>query len=96
MTEFYDFFQALISRYDVWDFSLLSEMHFVEQNAGRICRAMFEIALRRGWAQAANACFVMSKCLCKRIWPFQTPIRYISGIPYYFLRILVKTFQGKE
>uniref|UniRef100_A0A1I7XGV9 SEC63 domain-containing protein n=1 Tax=Heterorhabditis bacteriophora TaxID=37862 RepID=A0A1I7XGV9_HETBA len=54
---------AHISQSLIRSFSLLSESLYVHQNAGRLCRAMFEIVLRKGWAQATNAFLTMSKQL---------------------------------
>uniref|UniRef100_A0A158Q7W7 Activating signal cointegrator 1 complex subunit 3 n=1 Tax=Elaeophora elaphi TaxID=1147741 RepID=A0A158Q7W7_9BILA len=70
--------QAHISRTFIRSYSLFSESMFVQQNCGRLCRSMFEITLRRGWAQAANATLVMSKCFDKQVWPFQTPLRQLG------------------
>ncbi|KAK6009993.1 Sec63 domain protein, partial [Ostertagia ostertagi] len=66
--------QSHISRTFVRSFSLASESLYVQQNAGRLCRAIFEIVLRRGWAQAANAFLTMSKCIEKRVWPNQSSL----------------------
>ncbi|MCP9260699.1 Activating signal cointegrator 1 complex subunit 3 [Dirofilaria immitis] len=70
--------QAHISRAFIRNFSLVSESMFIEQNCGRLCRAIFEITLRRGWAQAANATLTMAKCFDKQLWPFQTPLRQLN------------------
>ncbi|XGW28221.1 hypothetical protein V3C99_008208 [Haemonchus contortus] len=75
--------QSHISRSFIRSFSLASESLYVQQNAGRLCRAIFEIVLRRGWAQAANAFLTMSKCIEKRIWPNQSSLRQLDE----FLRI---------
>lgn len=42
-------------------FSLTADMMYVSQNAPRICRAAFEICLRRGWPAAAE----LTLTLCK-------------------------------
>uniref|UniRef100_A0A1I7VPC0 Activating signal cointegrator 1 complex subunit 3 n=1 Tax=Loa loa TaxID=7209 RepID=A0A1I7VPC0_LOALO len=70
--------QAHISRAFIRNYSLVSESMFVQQNCGRLCRAMFEITLRKGWAQAANATLAMAKCFDKQVWPFQTPLRQLN------------------
>lgn len=67
--------QAHISRAFIRSYSLISESMYVQQNCGRLCRAMFEITLRRGWAQAANGTLAMAKSFDKQVWPFQTPLR---------------------
>jgi hypothetical protein len=45
--------QAYTSRARVEGFSLIADMMYVAQNAPRISRALFEIALRRKWGSAA-------------------------------------------
>uniref|UniRef100_A0AAF5PWB9 U5 small nuclear ribonucleoprotein 200 kDa helicase n=1 Tax=Wuchereria bancrofti TaxID=6293 RepID=A0AAF5PWB9_WUCBA len=70
--------QAHISRAFIGSYSLVSESMFIQQNCDRLCRAMFEITLRKGWAQAANATLAMAKCFDKQVWPFQTPLRQLS------------------
>ncbi|CAK5119412.1 unnamed protein product [Meloidogyne enterolobii] len=68
--------QSYISRAFVKDFALSSELYYISQNAGRIARAIFEIALRRGWAQTTEACLTMAKCIEQRLWPFNSPLRF--------------------
>ncbi|CAI4232831.1 unnamed protein product [Auanema sp. JU1783] len=75
--------QALISNYSVRSFSLASECNYISQNAGRLCRAIFEITLRRGWAQATNACLTLAKCIEKKVWRHQTCLRQLSSFVQY-------------
>ncbi|MFH4974499.1 hypothetical protein AB6A40_001208 [Gnathostoma spinigerum] len=70
--------QAYISRASVRSYSLRSELVYIEQNCGRLCRAMFEIVLRRGWAEAANAVLNLAKCIEKKMWPMETPVRQLA------------------
>ncbi|VDM95751.1 unnamed protein product, partial [Thelazia callipaeda] len=72
--------QAHISRAGIRTYSLLSESQFVQGNSDRLCRAVFEIALKKGWAQAANGALVLAKCLDRQIWVFQTPLRQLDFI----------------
>jgi antiviral helicase SLH1 len=55
--------QSFISRANIEDFALVSDSGYVAQNAGRICRALFQIALNRRWG---NLCEVLLS-LCKSI-----------------------------
>ncbi|EPB78303.1 DEAD/DEAH box helicase [Ancylostoma ceylanicum] len=75
--------QSHISRTFVRSFSLASESLYVQQNASRLCRAIFEIVLRKGWAQAANAFLTMSKAIERRVWPNQSSLRQLDE----FLRV---------
>ena len=38
-----------------------ADMMYVSQNAPRICRALFEICLRRSWSTAADMALAMCK-----------------------------------
>ena len=55
--------QAYISRARVDSFSLVADLMYVSQNSARICRAAFEICLRRGWPGAAEITLNLCKVL---------------------------------
>jgi len=60
--------QSFVSRARVDSFSLTADMMYVSTNAPRIARAVFEIALRRGWSGTAELalrlCKVTRLCWC--------------------------------
>ncbi|GAO50439.1 hypothetical protein G7K_4564-t1 [Saitoella complicata NRRL Y-17804] len=66
--------QSYISRANVEDFALVSDTNYVSQNAGRIARALFEIALNRRWGPAADVLLSVCKSIEKRTWSFQHPL----------------------
>ncbi|KAK0543882.1 putative steryl acetyl hydrolase mug81 [Tilletia horrida] len=72
--------QSFISREYVEDFALVSDSAYVAQNAGRIIRALLEIALAKNMAPASSALISMSKAIEKRLWPFEHPLAQ-SGLP---------------
>ena len=57
--------QAYISRARLESFSLIADLNYVSQNAPRICRALFEICLRRGWSSLADQVLTLSKVRCQ-------------------------------
>ena len=61
--------QSYISRYCVEDFALVSDQGYVAQNAGRIIRALLEIALSNKWAKASYVLASLSKVIERRMWP---------------------------
>ncbi|EHY59058.1 putative steryl acetyl hydrolase mug81 [Exophiala dermatitidis] len=65
--------QSHISRAKLEDFALASDLAYVAQNAARICRALFMIALNRGWGYQCQVLLSMCKAIEKQIWPFQHP-----------------------
>jgi antiviral helicase SLH1 len=79
--------QSYISRARIEDFALVSDSAYVAQNAARICRALFMIALNRGWGYQALVLLSMCKSIEKRIWPFQHPFHQFE-LPQPVLRNL--------
>lgn len=82
--------QAYISQLKLEGLSLTSDMVFIRQSAGRLLRALFEIVLKRGWAQLAEKALNLCKMVDKRMWSVQTPLRQFHGIPNEILMKLEK------
>ncbi|KAI0258389.1 Sec63-domain-containing protein [Gloeopeniophorella convolvens] len=78
--------QAYISQLKLEGFALVADMVFVQQSAGRILRAMYEICLKRGWAVPARAALDMCKMIEKRMWASMTPLRQFKGVPAEVIR----------
>lgn len=55
--------QAYISKAYIEDFALVSDMGYVAQNAGRIVRALLEIAMSKRWAPVTLSLMAMSKAI---------------------------------
>ncbi|SGY69108.1 BQ5605_C004g02960 [Microbotryum silenes-dioicae] len=66
--------QAYVSRAFIEDFALVSDSGYVSQNAGRIVRALLEIAMAKRWAPVTLVLMSMSKAIEKRLWPFSHPL----------------------
>ena len=67
--------QTHISRGTVRSFSLVSDMNYVTQNASRICRAIFEIVLRKNLPLLAGRMLRFSKVIERQMWDFEHPLR---------------------
>lgn len=65
--------QSYIGRARIEDFALVSDSAYVAQNAARICRAIFLIALNRRWGHQCLVLLAICKSIEKQIWPFQHP-----------------------
>ena len=63
--------QAYVGRARAESFSLTADMMYVSQNAPRICRALFEICLRRSWSTAADMALTMCKVCAPQSLLFQ-------------------------
>ncbi|KAH6898951.1 Sec63 Brl domain-containing protein [Thelonectria olida] len=73
--------QAYISRLKLEGLALMADMVYVTQSAGRILRAVFEIALKKGWATVAKTALDLCKMAEKRMWPTMTPLRQFPSCP---------------
>lgn len=64
------------------DFALVSDQGYIAQNAGRIIRALFEIALSNKWAKASHVLAGLSKVIERRMWPdVDHPLRQFNLQP---------------
>ncbi|GAM91498.1 hypothetical protein ANO11243_095490 [Dothideomycetidae sp. 11243] len=79
--------QSYISRARLEDFTLTSDMAYVAQNAARICRALFMIALNRRWGYQCQVLLSMCKSIEKRVWPYEHPFHQFE-LPQPILRNL--------
>ncbi|KAB1275782.1 Activating signal cointegrator 1 complex subunit 3, partial [Camelus dromedarius] len=77
--------QTYISRGEMDSFSLISDSAYVAQNAARIVRALFEIALRKRWPAMTYRLLNLSKVIDKRLWGWASPLRQFSVLPPHIL-----------
>ncbi|KAF8517315.1 Sec63 domain-containing protein [Gautieria morchelliformis] len=61
-------------------------MLFVQQSAGRILRAIFEICLKRGWLIPIRAAVDLCIMVDKQLWASNTPLRQFRGVPADVIR----------
>ncbi|KAF2716323.1 Sec63-domain-containing protein [Polychaeton citri CBS 116435] len=78
--------QAYVSRLKLEGLALMADLVYVTQSAGRILRAMFEIALKKGWSSVAKDCLSLCKMAEKRMWPTMTPLRQFPGCPQEIIK----------
>ncbi|KAI3070256.1 hypothetical protein CBS147343_5838 [Aspergillus niger] len=79
--------QSNISRARVEDFALVSDTGYVAQNAARICRSLFMIALNRRWGYQCQVLLSLCKAIEKQMWPFDHPFHQFD-LPQPILRNL--------
>lgn len=72
--------QAYISQLKLDGFALMADMVYVTQSAGRILRSIFEMCLKKGWANLARLALDMCKMVEKRSWLSMSPLRQFSGL----------------
>lgn len=56
--------QVFIGQVHLTSFSLISDTNYINQSAGRLCRALFEISLQRNWA--SNVLSFLRYCISPR------------------------------
>eukprot|EP01114_Cavostelium_apophysatum_P007654 TRINITY_DN197_c0_g1_i3.p1 TRINITY_DN197_c0_g1~~TRINITY_DN197_c0_g1_i3.p1 ORF type:complete len:2134 (+),score=829.11 TRINITY_DN197_c0_g1_i3:506-6907(+) len=84
--------QSYISRLKLEGLALVSDMVYITQSAARLMRALFEIVLKRGWAQLAERILNVCKMIDKRMWSTQSPLRQFGDIP----EDIVKKLERKD
>ncbi|KAF9426913.1 hypothetical protein BGZ94_005813 [Podila epigama] len=72
--------QAAITQAPLEDFALVSDSAYIAQNASRIVRALFEIALNRSWGPVSNVLLSIGKSIDKKMWSFEHPLTQF-GLP---------------
>ena len=80
--------QAYISRLNMDGLALLSDMVYIQQSAGRLMRALFEICLQRGWAALAHKTLDLCKMVDHRIWLSHSPLRQFTALKPELVRKL--------
>mgnify|MGYP005990180507 CR=1 FL=1 len=73
--------QSYISRLKLEGFALVADMTYIQQSASRLMRAIFEIALKRGWAALAVKTLAICQMIERRTWLSQSPLRQFGTIP---------------
>ncbi|KAJ9662580.1 putative steryl acetyl hydrolase mug81 [Coniosporium apollinis] len=79
--------QSHISRARLEDYTLVSDTAYVAQNATRICRALFMIALNRRWGYQCLVLLSLCKSIERQVWPYQHPFHQFD-LPNPVLRNL--------
>ncbi|KAH8051124.1 hypothetical protein JL721_11220 [Aureococcus anophagefferens] len=72
--------QAHVSRAPFSAFTLASDAAYVAKNAARVCRALFEMALRAHWPSLAERLLALAKAVERRLWWFQHPLRQLADL----------------
>lgn len=75
---------------------MAADMVYIEQSAGRIMRALFEIALRKGWAALALRCLKWCKMVDRRMWACQTPLRHFKDYQKHLADDILKKIEKKD
>jgi pre-mRNA-splicing helicase BRR2 len=84
--------QAYISQLKLDGFALVSDMVYVTQSACRILRAIFEMCLKRGWAQMTRRLLDLCKIVEKRMWLSMSPLRQFKSLSFD----LIKRMERKD
>ena len=72
--------QCYVSRVRFRSFALTMDAAYVADNAPRICRALFELCLKRGWCSMADLLLGLCKALEHRCWSYEHSLRQFKNI----------------
>mmetsp|Transcript_13654 Transcript_13654/g.49673 ORF Transcript_13654/g.49673 Transcript_13654/m.49673 type:complete len:2207 (-) Transcript_13654:489-7109(-) len=72
--------QCTVSRAWFDSFSLAADANYVGQNIGRICRALFELHIRKGQCSLADSLLQLCISVERRVWPHQNPLRQFENV----------------
>jgi antiviral helicase SLH1 len=87
--------QAHISRARLEDFTLVSDTNYITQNASRIARALFMIALNRRWGYQCRVLLSLCQSIEHRCWSIEHPLHQFD-LPQPVLRQLDAKFPSIE
>ncbi|KAF2274068.1 Sec63-domain-containing protein [Westerdykella ornata] len=79
--------QAHISRARLEDFTLVSDTNYITQNAQRIARALFMIALNRRWGYQCQVLLSLCLSIERQVWAYEHPLHQFD-LPQPVLRHL--------
>ncbi|KAL9657052.1 hypothetical protein ABK040_002678 [Willaertia magna] len=80
--------QAYISRVKLKSSSLISDCAFITQSVERIMRALFEISMKEKWSSLVDKLLTLAKCMDRRQWVFEHPLRQMPKVPLYIIHKL--------
>ena len=78
--------QAFISNIKLEGFALHADMVFIQQSAGRLIRAMFELCLKKKWSKPTKLLLTLSKCIDRKMWITNSPLRQYKKCPTEVIR----------
>jgi antiviral helicase SLH1 len=87
--------QAHISRARLDDFTLVSDTNYITQNAARIARALFMIALNRRWGFQCLVLLSLCQSIERQVWAIEHPLHQFD-LPQPVLRQLDQKYMSIE
>lgn len=87
--------QAHISRARLEDFTLVSDTNYITQNAARIARALFMIALNRRWGYQCLVLLSLCQSIERQVWSIEHPLHQFD-LPQPVLRQLDDKYTSIE
>lgn len=79
--------QAYISKLKLDGFALMADMVYVIQSAGRLFRAMYDLALMKKWSRLAKTLLNISKMIERRLWLTHSPLRQFADVPREIVQV---------
>ncbi|TID14932.1 hypothetical protein CANINC_004603 [Pichia inconspicua] len=83
--------QAYITGLRLDGFALMADMIFVSQSAGRLFRALYDLALHKKWARVAKVLLNICKMIENHIWLTNSPLRQFPSVPNDIINVAEKS-----
>jgi hypothetical protein len=82
--------QAYISRLKLEGLALASDMQYIRDSGGRLMRCLYEICLKRGWANLTDKALGLCKMVSRRMWGSQVGLLCLptASLPRQLLAFL--------
>ncbi|KAG7195644.1 DEIH-box ATPase [Scheffersomyces spartinae] len=71
--------QTYISKLRLEGFALTADMIYISQSAGRLLRAIHEIALKKNWASVVRCTLTLCKMVERRMWLTDSPFKQFNN-----------------
>ncbi|KAJ2907875.1 Pre-mRNA splicing, partial [Coemansia aciculifera] len=83
--------QAHVARLRLAGFALAADLAYVAAAGARLFRALFALAVARGWARPAREALAWARSVDRRAWEAETPLRQLRNVPPALLRAVERT-----
>lgn len=77
------------------NFTLISDTNYVAQNGARICRALFEVTLRKGLCRLSTTFLRLARCIDRRVWWWESPLRQVADA-LHFPEHVIRNLESKK
>lgn len=79
--------QAYITGLKLDGFAIMADMIYISQSAGRLFRALYDLATRKKWAKVSRVLLNICKTVEKKMWLTSSPLRQYPDVPASIIQV---------